>query len=123
MNCPSCTGVELNEEPAGDMSIDRCPQCHGIWLDACELEHLLTRLPHPLLQSDRHFRPAASEGPRRTCPHCKGTSYLIKLNSLIRPGTILDTCPVCFGVWLDAGELGQLAAPDLLSRMHELFTS
>ena len=33
MNCPKCPHAELIEEQAGEVTIDRCPSCHGLWLD------------------------------------------------------------------------------------------
>jgi len=121
MKCPACPDVELTEETFSGVTIDRCPTCHGIWLDVLELERLLEADPRPLLAEDRRFasRPG-EEGPRRPCPRCQGAD-LIKLNSLLRPGTILDSCTVCHGVWLDAGELTQLSRKDLFSRLRGLF--
>ena len=121
MQCPVCTGTELEPEQVDDVTIDRCPQCHGMWLDMLELEKLLESDPRPLLRQDRAFRAGKDDPDRRLdCPRCKGT-YLIKLNSLIRPGTILDSCTVCHGVWLDAGELARLAGGGLGGRLRSLF--
>lgn len=41
MKCPKC-GSDLEEVNHADVMIDRCNECHGIWLDAGELE-LLTQ--------------------------------------------------------------------------------
>jgi Zn-finger nucleic acid-binding protein len=109
------------EERVGEVAIDRCPSCHGIWLDMGELEKLLEADPKPLLAEDRCFQSEKGEaGPRRNCPRCKG-AYLIKLNSRLRPGTILDSCTVCYGAWLDAGEFTRLARADLITRLRGLF--
>lgn len=121
MQCPVCNDVELVTERVDTVEIDRCPQCHGMWLDMLELEELLESDPRPLLKQDRALGRAAADPDRRLdCPRCKGT-YLIKLNSLIRPGTILDSCTVCHGVWLDAGELARLAGGGLGGRLRALF--
>ncbi len=37
MRCPKC-GMELIEIDYKGMSIDRCSECDGVWLDAGELE-------------------------------------------------------------------------------------
>jgi hypothetical protein len=37
MKCPKC-GRDLETVPVGDVSVDKCPGCGGIWLDAGELE-------------------------------------------------------------------------------------
>ncbi len=39
MPCPRCGGA-LKEETFDEVRIDRCDTCHGIWLDAGELEQL-----------------------------------------------------------------------------------
>ena len=121
MNCPKCDRVEMAEEQAGDVTIDRCPSCRGIWLDENELDHLLATEAKRLIDDDASFTAMQNDaGPRLNCPHCKGT-YLIKLNSRLHPGTIIDSCTVCHGAWLDAGELAQLAHPSLMSRVRHLF--
>ncbi|MCK6485624.1 MAG: zf-TFIIB domain-containing protein [Phycisphaerae bacterium] len=121
MHCPRCTNVALNEAPAGPVSVDRCPKCHGLWLDELELEALLSARPRTLLADDRAVTTAApAEDARINCPRCRNV-YLIKLNSRARPGTIIDSCTVCFGAWLDAGELSRLAHADLAGRLREFF--
>ncbi|MFH1748914.1 MAG: zf-TFIIB domain-containing protein [Planctomycetota bacterium] len=121
MNCPRCTDVEMNEEQIAGVSLDRCPTCHGLWFDMLELEKLLDANPRPLLKEDARFQKLAKDEPRQLhCPRCRGT-YLIKLNSRARPGTIVDSCTVCYGTWLDAGELTRLAHADLAGRLRALF--
>lgn len=119
-NCPRCVSLDLREEQTEDITIDRCPQCRGIWLDPLELERLLASHPRQLLAEDRHFRPDKNPGTRLTCPECKG-AQLIKMSSLARPGTILDSCTVCYGAWLDAGELAQIADGKFSGWLRGLF--
>jgi Zn-finger nucleic acid-binding protein len=40
--CPKCQ-VTMREREKGDVIIDICPQCRGVWLDAGELEKLSVR--------------------------------------------------------------------------------
>jgi hypothetical protein len=42
MKCPKC-GSDLRTEEYHGIEIDRCPECHGMWLDAGEAEDLLRR--------------------------------------------------------------------------------
>lgn len=37
MKCPKC-GMQLEEIPFGDVRVDKCFGCEGIWLDKAELE-------------------------------------------------------------------------------------
>lgn len=39
MKCPKC-GSDLKEQNFGNVMIDKCADCHGIWLDSGELELL-----------------------------------------------------------------------------------
>jgi uncharacterized protein len=42
MRCPRCDGT-LAESKLGNVSIDTCDKCGGIWLDSGELEQLTKR--------------------------------------------------------------------------------
>ena len=37
MKCPKC-GADIAEQSVGPVKVDVCPDCHGMWLDAGELE-------------------------------------------------------------------------------------
>jgi Zn-finger nucleic acid-binding protein len=41
MRCPKC-GSELQEVAFGDVRVDKCFRCEGLWLDKGELEKLKT---------------------------------------------------------------------------------
>ncbi len=40
MKCPKC-GADLNQEEFHGVTIERCPEDNGIWLDAGEVERLM----------------------------------------------------------------------------------
>ncbi|HJR33491.1 MAG TPA: zf-TFIIB domain-containing protein [Gemmatimonadales bacterium] len=40
MKCPK-DGADLQSEAFHGVQIDRCPECHGIWLDGGEIELLM----------------------------------------------------------------------------------
>lgn len=42
LQCPRCPG-KLHQETFEDVTIDRCDTCQGIWLDAGELEHVISQ--------------------------------------------------------------------------------
>ncbi len=42
MQCPRCPG-RLHEDTYDDVTIERCDTCQGVWLDAGELEHLISQ--------------------------------------------------------------------------------
>ena len=41
MKCPRCTG-KLHAETYDEVGIDRCDTCGGVWLDAGELEQIIS---------------------------------------------------------------------------------
>ena len=41
MDCPRCTG-RLHAEVYDEVNIDRCDTCGGVWLDAGELEQIIS---------------------------------------------------------------------------------
>jgi len=42
MKCPKC-GMDLQTLSKGTVEIDTCFNCHGVWLDARELESLMSQ--------------------------------------------------------------------------------
>lgn len=76
--------------------VDVCGACEGLWLDYGELERLIEK---PV--SEEPFDGATS----RRCPVCTLT-----LSTVFLPGAVpVESCTSCRGLFLDAGELEQLA--------------
>ena len=44
MKCPKC-GMQLEEIAFGDVRVDKCFNCEGMWLDKGELERMQTKEP------------------------------------------------------------------------------
>ncbi len=42
MHCPKC-GQKLDPEKYGNVEVDVCPSCKGMWLDATELEQIVEK--------------------------------------------------------------------------------
>jgi hypothetical protein len=40
MRCPKCGGRLITEE-FHHLQVDRCPDCHGVWLDAGEIDAVM----------------------------------------------------------------------------------
>ncbi len=115
--CPNCSGA-FETVRVGTYMVDRCTQCGGLWLDERELEKVLTT-DHRALTEKRVATNAATNRSRRLgpCPRCNGT--LIQLTNL-RANVKTDSCTVCYGVFLDAGELDAFDHPNLSGRIGGL---
>ncbi len=101
MHCPKCRKVDLIEATSKStgVTLDRCPQCNGLWCDRGELERMLD-----VVVSDLEI-PHDSELSTRKCPRCSRT-----LRAIPYRGTLVtvDACTNCAGLWLDGGELQSL---------------
>ena len=117
--CPRCAGTPaLVARVVGDVLLDECPGCHGVWLDAAAVdrvvrdrqEHSLSPLrqmtpPAPDLRPGVPAPAAAAAPPGRlyiACPDCG--QIMNRVNFARHSGVILDVCRG-HGTWFDATEL------------------
>jgi Zn-finger nucleic acid-binding protein len=108
MKCVKCSGKLVTVTLEG-MAVDQCPQCRGIWFDLGELKTVLEQEDLKRLQSKlkgrrdakRDRKLDAKKGP---CPRCGGRGNMVPVNDAGHDIHI-DTCLVCYGQWLDGGEL------------------
>ena len=103
----------------GDLELDQCDRCAGIWFDPRELDRVLAqksidalrRLSSPRIDLDER---------RGRCPRCRTAGDLVRVASTAGPIHI-DTCPVCGGQWLDGGELEVLRREGFTGSLKRLF--
>ena len=97
--CPR-DGSPLDHYPKGDVHLDRCPRCQGLWCDREELAQVLgTRddVPNPQV---------ALDGLRHNCPACGDPMKRCYYNH--ERQVVIDVCESCQGIWLDQNELSQV---------------
>ena len=115
MKCP-IDKIELNKQIyEGDVEIERCPQCKGVWLDAGELEEILETIENDYTEElksipdsvGRAYEMARSKlESERKCHNC-GKS-MEKREYGYCSQIMIDVCPSCRGIWLDNGEIQAL---------------
>jgi uncharacterized protein len=112
------------------IELDYCLRCSGVWLDAGELELLVSVLCMPgdtqpagglLKLSEARVREV-----KRRCPICGRAMHKGWLGE--QPKILIDNCPSGHGMWFDGGELQQVlqqAAPagsnDVISFLGDAF--
>jgi Zn-finger nucleic acid-binding protein len=101
MICPVCKEAMLILEYE-NIELDYCPACEGSWVDAGELE-LLLNTPTKIL--DLSELPQSTRSKRR-CPRCRKR---MRLTRLPESEVEVDICPRDGGIWLDKGELLEIA--------------
>lgn len=98
-DCPDCR-VRLQpfwmpaQRMGGEVELDRCRTCGGVWFDAGEL-------------SDASGKTVStgSQRAKRTCPACGATM----LHGKLVGGPPVDTCPSCRGTFLTEAAMETLA--------------
>ena len=102
MQCPKCPGSRLVAARVGDIELDRCEQCGGIWFDKHELVPALREnMPH-LTASWGKYALQDTNQTRGQCPRDAG--QLLRVSSAPDRAVIVDACPECRGIRLDGGE-------------------
>jgi Zn-finger nucleic acid-binding protein len=114
--CPACKGVRLLARNLGGLWVEECPGCLGLWAPGDVMDRLVDRVREQRRKNGAPpaGRPAAerraawqAEVSYRHCPECGGAMQ--RKNFGRRSGVILDWCG-SHGTWLDADEMGDVAA-------------
>ncbi len=106
--CPDCGEPLLIYEMDG-VETDHCIACGGTWLDAGELELVVEKAgvdPTPMVEA-LEGATLGGKGSRR-CPRCRRKMFLTRLGP--EDGVELDICAAGHGIWLDRGEMEQVAS-------------
>lgn len=111
--CPRCSHdrnervqleAEQAEGPKGQVEVDVCPTCRGVFLDQGEVETITGHAELDELLTD--YLGIDSDSPL-VCPSCGGV-----MDAEDAAGVELDVCLDCHGVWADADEIEELLDKD-----------
>jgi len=105
MQCPKCQGV-LEPVTFQGTEIDRCSTCNGIWFDTGERETLDDVAGSETIDPGTNQDLERDGKARVLCPRDK--VQMVRMVDPARPAVWLESCPVCHGVFLDAGEFRAL---------------
>jgi len=110
MNCPKC-GAATEEVDVRSIRVDRCPECGGTWYDRGELRLLKDKESggdycwvDVDLWKDAE-KVSVDETSRGTCPRDGAPMAAVRYGE---SGIVVETCPKCSGIWLDAGEYDKI---------------
>jgi uncharacterized protein len=109
MECPRGKKDTLKKARIGNVQIDHCTECGGIWFDNDELRQAkdvkyenMNWLDVDLWKDETKFEISPSG---RLCPRDRMPLYEVEYdNSKVR----VDLCNICNGVWLDKGEFERI---------------
>ncbi len=120
IDCPKCR-LSMERMDVAGVFLDRCRSCDGMWLDVQEKERLL-KSPDAVRAADRGERPDHDEKDdlrSLVCP--RDGSTMIAMRDAEQRHVRYEACTVCGGIFLDAGELRDLADVTLLERLRQFF--
>jgi Zn-finger nucleic acid-binding protein len=90
----------------GNVSVDECPRCNGIWFDKDELEDAKAEIEPDLRWMDfeiwnKQARFNINDEPLN-CPRCRKST--MRAINYREPDIDVTLCAFCKGVWLNAGD-------------------
>ncbi len=119
MNCPKCDQNMETVDYEG-IRVDRCVHCKGIWFDMLEAEHL-KRIEGS--ESIDIGDPAVGEQfdqiDRIECPKCH--EPMLRMVDRRQPHIWYESCPVCYGLFFDAGEFADFKEETVLDFFRDLW--
>ena len=122
LSCPRCLSANLDEIEIGEVMLDRCARCAGLWFDSAEIGALVGR-HHSASKIDLIIPAAQAVEASLKCPRCAD----IDLRRLILDDQrgqkrYLYRCVSCLGTWLDRGELKEQEDARLAEILSDYFS-
>ena len=110
MKCLSCEG-DLRDLRLDVVHLEQCAHCGGLWLDRGELDSLVDAEDSDVRWMDMDLWGEAlgvgGSVSHRSCPNGHGSLAALTYG---KSNIVVDVCPTCGGVWLDAGEFEKIVA-------------
>jgi len=106
--CPKCK-VEMRREIHAGTEVDVCPNCNGIFFDENEFSKLkdTNGITVSIREDSSSISTNIGEEKTLNCPKCGDHSVMDK-HRYLDTDIIVDSCEICGGLWLDAGEFTAL---------------
>ncbi len=118
MICPKCKG-NFKKVRYENIEVERCLKCNGIWFDMLEEEDLKEINGAEVIDMpNRRIGRKYNRIENINCPKC--SAKMIKMVDKDQPHIWLEKCPVCYGVWFDAGEFTDYRGKDMLDKIKDI---
>ena len=121
MLCPKCHS-EFEQIVIGDIEIDRCTNCRGLWFDMLEKEDLLRiEGSEEVDLGPDQVDPKYAEMRNIECPRCAQT--MLAMVDKDQFHIKFEACPACYGTFFDAGEFRDLKEHTVLERFTQMMNT
>ena len=118
MNCPKCSST-FESVRVGDDEVDRCTSCRGLWFRVQAVERLRSVEGSEVIDiGDAEVGRRLNSTDRIECPECH--TPMIRMVDGAQPHIHFESCKVCYGVFLDAGEFTDLKHKTVLDFLRDL---
>jgi uncharacterized protein len=119
MVCPKCDS-EMEKVVYQTIEVDRCQSCKGLWFDLLEHQRLAEMKGSESIDTGdpavgRDFNKLGDVD----CPVCK--TRMVRMVDPAQPHIWFESCPVCYGVFFDAGEFTDYKQSTVLDFFRDLF--
>ncbi len=119
MECPKCYG-EMDTVLEAETIVDRCQNCHGLYLDQLTLA-LLDGVMTQAETIDSGSEDMGSEYDDMVYVECPKCDKIMDQRLIEEPNRIrFELCPTCNATFLDAGELREYISPAFLDDFKSL---
>ena len=106
MECPKCQ-ARMEVVRFEDTEVDRCVRCGGLWFDRLEHELLQRRAGSEAIDTGPTWQAAMHNAQERVfCP--VDGAPMARMEDSVQRHIWVESCPVCHGTFLDAGEFTDL---------------
>jgi len=103
----------------GEIEVDRCTQCQGLWFDAHEDRDLRHRKGAEALDiGDAKVGAARDAEGKVDCPRCR--TRMVRMVDREQPHVWYESCSVCHGTFFDAGEFRDLKDRTIADRFRRM---
>jgi uncharacterized protein len=103
----------------GSIEVDRCTHCKGIWFDMLEAQHLKEVKGSGVIDAgDAETGRQYNQIDRIKCPVCTGP--MLRMVDNRQPHIWYESCPVCYGMFFDAGEFRDFKEETVLDHFRDL---
>lgn len=120
LHCPKCQG-NLSEVVYANITVDRCTECQGIWFDSLEAQQLKEiKGSESIDVGDPQTGKKFNQTREINCPKCQ--TKMTKMVDLKQSHIFYEKCPVCYGMWFDAGEFKDYKEETIFETIKNFFS-
>ncbi len=115
MKCPKCS-APLRPVTFQRVEVDRCEKCEGLWFDMMEQKDLRRMTGSEAIDTGTTRDAALDAKQMVLCP--RDQARMVRMVDPAHPRIWFESCPHCYGMFLDAGEFTDLRKdPTFMQRL------